>query len=347
MITIDDRAAGALLGLAAGDAAGFPAMYHRQSVRPNRRRLLWAQSLDLDAQNVNKFALPFTLSAPLEEQAFGPTDDTESAVLAARVLLAAGVDASADQLFDAWWRIVEPQADAYRGSVADISAIRNARLGLRAPETGNDNPHHFDDSSVPRALPVAIAHAANPSAAAAVARRLASVTNAAEGIDAAAAFAAAIATLVGGGTRDTALAAARAELPADGWVARKLALAERIVIVEGSLLAAVPRFVEEVSNREYSFGVVAAETLALALTIATRSPDLGSALGVALQVPKQADSMPAMVGALLGAEGGTAAIPASWHGRLRRTKGVCIPSTAGIDLLDLAAELRGVATGAA
>ncbi|MFT4029221.1 MAG: ADP-ribosylglycohydrolase family protein [Protaetiibacter sp.] len=341
------RAQGALLGLAAGDASGFTAMYHRESTMPGRRRLLWTQAIDLDDRNVNKFPLPFSLSAPRSQMAWGPTDDTESAVLAARILLDAGAGADLDALFDSWWRIVEPDAANYRGSVADISAINNARLGERAPITGNDNPHHFDDTAVPRAIPVAIRYAGDPSAAAAVARRLASITNAADGVDAAAAFAAAVAVLLGEGGIPDAIDAARAQLPADGWVARNLARAEQIVGEEGGLLPAVPRLVEEVSNLEYSFGVVAAETVPAALVIAAGSADFGSGLGIALQVPKQADSMPAMVGALFGARDGLAAIPIAWRERLRIARGVCIPSTTGADLLDLAAELRGVAADAA
>jgi ADP-ribosylglycohydrolase len=338
-----DRAQGALLGLASGDAAGFPAMYHRQITVPARRRLLWRRGAESDAALVNKLPLPYSGSAPLETLAFGPTDDAEQAALAALLLLDLGDDPSTDELFDAWFRQVEPQQDSFWGSIADRSAIRNARAGLRAPDTGNDNPHHYDDSAVARSVPVGIRWAGDPERAATVARRLASITNADIGIDGAAAFAAAIATAVGGGDIGRAIDAARRQVGGDTWTARKWALAETVVAAEGSLFAAIPRFHNEVSNLEYGFGNVVAETLPLAFVIARESGTFAEALGLAAMVPKQADTMPAMVGALIGATTGVGAIPESWRTAVDELRGICVPSTRGFRLAEIASQLLDAA----
>lgn len=334
-----DRAEGALLGLACGDAVSFPAMYHRELANPALRRMLWTQALDLDAEHVNKFPLPMTLSRPLSMLAFGPTDDSEHAALAAAVLLGSGPDPSMDRLFDTWWALVEPQHGSMWGSVADRSAIKNALEGMRAPRTGNDNPHHYDDSSVARGVPVGIRWAGDPAAAAAVARRLAAITNADVGIDGAAAFAAAVAVLVGGQDLEAAVVAARDQIGSATWLSRMLETAERILDQEGSLFAAVPAFNDEVANRIYNFGNVVAETLPLALLIARRCSGLEQGLAVATLIPKQADTLPAMVGALVGGALGATAIPPSWASRVEELTGVCVPSTRGVRLRDLAAAL--------
>jgi ADP-ribosylglycohydrolase len=334
-----DLAIGALLGLAAGDAASYPAMYHRQIAVPNRRLLMWRRAIEADAALVNKFPLPYSQSAPIEVMAFGATDDAEQAALAARILVDVGEDPTTDQLFDAWWRLVDPQADALWGSIADRSAIENARLGLRAPVTGNDNPHHFDDSSVARSVPVGIRWSGDPEAAARVGRRLASITNADVGVEGAAAFAVAIALLVDGADIADAVAAAHGEIGDDTWTGRNWELADGILGDAGTVFAAVPRWHDEVTNRAYSYGNVVAETLPLAMVIARESKSLPEALGVAALLPKAADTLPAMVGALMGASLGAGSIPATWRVALEESRGICIPSTKGLRVADIASGL--------
>jgi ADP-ribosylglycohydrolase len=341
------RARGAFLGLAAGDASGFPSRYHQMTRASFRRRLMWRQALEMDDQLVNKFPLPNTHSAPLADQSFAATDDAEQAALGTAVLLRAiqnrgsVSDATPEgwELFAAWQQIVLPQADEYWSSVADRSAILNSLEGLEAPATGTDNPHFYDDSSVARVLPVGVAYAGRASESATVARRLASITNAGVGIDAAAAFASVIASTVAGSTLRDAIVGAEAEIDADSWLGRKYKVAETIFAETGSLIAAVPAWNDDVANLEYNFGNVAAETLPLALIIARESQSFAEAIGIANLIPKQADTMPAMVGAIIGATHGISAIPATWCDRIDTLRGYCVPSTTGQKLTDLVDEL--------
>jgi len=344
-----DRAHGALLGLAAGDASGFPSRYHRMVRAGLRRRMLWTQAIEADDNRINKFPLPYTHSAPLASESFSATDDAEQAALGSAVLLralqsrAAGgtVDAlpEAEDLFAAWKAIVLPQADDYWGSVADRSAILNTLEGLTVPHTGSDNPHFYDDSSVARSLPVGILYAGDPVTAAVVARRLASITNDEVGVDAAAVFATAVAVTLGGAPLRDAIERGAAEIIADSWLGRTLVRAESILRESGSLIAAVPRWNDEVANLEYNYGNVAAKTLPLALIIAREAGSFAEAIGIANLIPKQADSMPAMVGALVGAERGASAIPATWRDRIETLRGYGVPSTAGVRLRELAEQL--------
>jgi ADP-ribosylglycohydrolase len=341
-----NRVHGALLGLAAGDASGFPAAYHRMA-GTWRRHLLWSQAADMDASHINKFPLPFSLSDTLESAAFSATDDAEQAALGAAILLAAleqGQGApAADQLFAAWREVVLPQRDEYWGSVADRSAILNAEDGLTPPATGTDNPHFYDDSSVARSVPVGLVFAGDPEGAARVARALATITNDGVGVDAAAAFAATLALVADGASLESAVARGIGELPADSWFLRKYRLAESILAEAGSLFGAVPRWNDEVSNLEYNFGNVAAETVPLALIIAREASTFVEAIGVANLIPKQADTMPAMVGALLGCAGGPDVVPETWRERVDVLRGVCVPSTRGTTLQELTDRLMAAA----
>jgi ADP-ribosylglycohydrolase len=342
-----DRAHGALVGLAAGDASGLPAAYHRLIPSPGRRTLLWTQAMELDEHHINKYPLPFSHAAPLAKAGFSATDDSEQAALGAAVLLAAldqrplgdGSEPTISQLFAAWKQIVLPQAEHYWGSVADKSAILNSLDNLSAPATGSDNPHFYDDSSVARVIPVGIVYSHRPATAATVARSLASITNDGVGVDAAAAMAVAIAVGVSGGTVREGIRRGEQEIAADSWLGRKYRLAEAILASTGSMFRAIPQWNDEVSNLEYNFGNIAAETLPLAFLIARESTSFEEAIGIANLVPKQADTMPAMVGALIGAVEGSSAIPATWRDRVETLHGYTVPSASGVTLRGLAERL--------
>lgn len=335
-----ERARGALLGLAAGDAIGFPALYHRMIPLPWQRALLWTQASELSAQQINKVPLPFTLGPP-DPLFLSGTDDTEFAVVAARILLEAGDLPTSEALFDGWLRHVVDAADQVWSGVAERASIDNAHKGLQPPATGNDNPHHFDDGAVTRAVPVGIRYAGRPADAAAVASRLAAITNAEDGVAAARAMAVSVSLLVAGGTADEAIRAGIAEVPEDTWLGRNLQKTFAILDEAGSGFAALPRWSHEIANGSYNFGNIAAETLPIAYAIVRSTGSLSEALGLAAMIPKQADSMPAMVGALAGARFGVSALPQQWQSTLDRVRGICVPTTSGVSLCELADALSG------
>jgi hypothetical protein len=75
------------------------------------------------------------------------------------------------------------------------------------------------------------------------------------------------------------------------------------------------------------------------MVIARESKSLPEALGVAALLPKAADTLPAMVGALMGASLGAGSIPATWRVALEESRGICIPSTKGLRVADIASGL--------
>ena len=343
MDDLQDRAQGAMIGLCIGDAVGLPALFHRMAGSGWRRSILWQFSAELDEQFVSKPMMPFTLGPP-DELLLSGTDDAEYAAVAAEMLLCASDPTDVQSLFEQWRRLVVDVEEPVWGGVAERSSILNARKGLRPPVTGNDNPHHYDDGAVARAVPVGVRYAGNPDQAAQVAGRLASITNAEDGVFAAQAMAASISTLVAGATPQTALDAGRSHVPADSWLGRQLDTTLQLLSENGSVWAALPFFIDEVVNASYSFGHAAPETLAVAYAVMSGTDaQLVAGLGLASLVAKQSDSLPAMVGALAGAAQGAASIPASWSTRVDRLRGVCIPSMAGTSVRSLATRLASAA----
>src|SRR5882757_9602857 len=334
-----DRARGALVGLAIGDSAGLPALYHRSARFGKRRKWLWEFSAEADTKQVLRFLLPFT-NGRREPLALSGTDDTEFAVAAALILLDVSSDATSEELFAGWRRLVVDQADDIWSGIAERSSIINARAGLTPPATGNDNPAHFDDGAVARAVPVGLRYAGEADRAAEVATRLAEITHAEDGVWAAAAMAAAIATAASGADAAEAVRAGVARIPQDSWLSRNMANALDLAATTATPLDLVADLNDQVANASYSFGTVAPETLASAFAIVSATGgDPSVALPLAGMIAKQSDSMPAMVGALTGALNGAEALPQRWRDKLYLLRGHCLPHLADTSLTAIADQL--------
>ena len=333
-----ERAKGALLGLAAGDAIGMPALYHRSVRLGSRRSCLWPKATEADNEKVLRFPLPFTVSET-GELALSGTDDTEMAALAAQILLSSSQQPSEAELFAGWENQVVHVDDIWLG-VAERSSVKNIKAGMKAPDCGGDNPAYADDGAVARAVPVGIRFYGRPKQAAEVARKLAQITHAEDGVWAAGAMAASIAAAVGGAGYEEALAAGIEEIPADCWLRRGIQRAFAILEEAGSGFAAVPHWISEIANGSYSYGTMAAETLPLAYAVvSTTEAGIAPSIQLAALVAKQSDSMPAFAGALAGAIAGTDGLSSSWINSLDRLRGVIVPSVKGISLSQLASEL--------
>lgn len=341
------RAAGALLGLAVGDALGWPSLYHRSHQLP-----AWTRRLrrELDAQTETTGAIrppvPFSLNQPSDLLQLGPTDDAEWAAFTAKLLLTTGGRLDDEVLTPAWLDLANRTENPVKGGISVVAALSNLRLGLRPPATGHDNPHYFDDGGCVRAVAVGIAGAGDPAGAAALAEREAAVTNSLDGLWGARAIAAAVAAACGGATAEGAVVEAVAQLPPESWIARVVTEALTIATEQRPLFAALPILSDRIARGVYSYGTAAPETVALALAI-VRLANGNLELGIlaASAIVRTADSLPALVGAICGALSGEEAIPAPWRERCRTLQGICLPELAGTDLVDLAHRLVALDAG--
>jgi ADP-ribosylglycohydrolase len=345
---LGDRVLGALLGLAYGDALGFPAMFHRSYQFPlKRREFIWRTNRDLMRQRIVRLTLPFTHRlATTTLQPFA-TDDTEYAIFTAQTLLAVEQGAAIDvgTFTAAWQAHMIPAAEHVLCGFAERAALDNLRRGVLPPASGNDNPQHYDDSACARAVAVGLFCAGQPQRAVEIAAYDACVTNAEDGIYAAQAVAVAVAVLAGGADVGEGLARARACFPAGSWLAHGEATAQECLRTATSQAGLALVLQTRLVNTVYSYGNAAPETVPAALAIVEACGGaLQPAVTLALSIPKAADSLPALVGALCGAYEGAAAIDPMWRLQLNEMRGLCLPFLAGVTLEATAQALAGAAS---
>ena len=343
MTTIKSRFLGAMFGLAYGDAISFPALFHRfqsEAIPRRRHNFLWRENGDLDNKNITRMMLPFTHRVAAENLEPSPTDDTEFAMLTLRALVEETGTPSQETFLRPWQADVVPHADTVRSSFSERSAIENLKMGLQPPATGNDNPLHYEDSAVSRAVPIGLHCAGSPNKAAELAHLDAQITQAEDGIYAAQAMAATIAILASEGELITALEAARNYLPADSWIAHGDAKARACLTAADTPQDMALLLSKEVINTVYSYGSAAPETFPAALAIVEACEgDLQTACAVANAIPKSADSVPAMVGALCGCYQGVEVISPLWREALVECRGVCLPFLQGTQIEALTLQL--------
>lgn len=337
-----DKIYGSLLGMAMGDSTGFAAMYHRSLVLPpKRRKRLWSFSQITDQHRINKISLPFTHALSEETLDLCGTDDTEFAVMAAQILLDCGNEVTEEKLLHGWMQYIVGAEQEIWSGVSERASIENIKKGILPPASGNDNPHHYDDGAVSRAVPIGLIFKDQPEKAANIAQKMASITNAEDGIYAAQAMAASIAAALSGASPQLAVEEGLKYVPENTWIQRKMELALNVLDeTNGDGFAAIPLWQKRVVNAVYNYANIAPETLSVAYAIfLSTEGNLQKGIQLASLLPKQSDSMPAMVGALAGASEGANAVPETWKEALDKIKGICIPSLQGTSLKSVAAKL--------
>ncbi|MEU1937062.1 ADP-ribosylglycohydrolase family protein [Streptomyces coeruleorubidus] len=357
----DKKAEGLLLGLATGDAAGWPAARHRAARMPDWTRRL-TRELDTFAEHnaTTTLPVPIALNQPPEPLRLGPSDDAEWAAFAAEALLRAGDDTVLNDLsrerriraaIDLTWNALACEVAAaadrapeiesavlpLRARISVRTGLGNLATGLRPPATGHDNPHYFDDAACVRACVLAVAHPGDPRRAAGLAEFDARYTQDGDGVHGARAMAAALALALAGANVDACVTAALAELPEETEIGRNARHALHLAAVADSAFALVPPLEHQIVDHVYSYGIAAAETVPVALALATAARGrIAEAIPAAACLSRVADSAPALAGALTGALGGGASIPASWRETCRTLSGCALPRLTGTDLVELA-----------
>ncbi|MGW5785049.1 ADP-ribosylglycohydrolase family protein [Streptomyces sp. NPDC003757] len=360
-----DRIEGLLLGLAAGDAAGWPAARHRAARMPEWTRRLTRELDTFAEQNATTtLPVPIALNQPPEPLRLGPSDDAEWAAFAAEAVLRAGDDSLLGDLsrdrrmraaIDLTWNAVASEVAAaadrapevesavlpLRARISVRAGLGNLATGLRPPATGHDNPHYFDDAACVRACVLAVAHPGAPRPAADLAEFDARYTQDGDGVHGARAMAAALARALDGAGVDACVSAALDELPEATEIGRNTRQALALAAEAESTFALVPLLEHRIVDHVYSYGIAAAETVpvALALTTAARGR-VAEAVPAAACLSRVADSAPALAGALTGALGGGTSLPASWRDACRTLPGCVLPRLTGTDLVELAGLLH-------
>jgi ADP-ribosylglycohydrolase len=136
-----DRAYGALIGQAVGDALGAPT--ERNTRRQIADRYGWVDD--------------FVADDPVG------TDDTEFAVLTAQIILRHGRAQTVADMTREWVETLVQQQGGFHGAgFSEMTAINNLRAGLTAPLSGRDNHEMWSDGSAMRITPVGVFCAGAP-----------------------------------------------------------------------------------------------------------------------------------------------------------------------------------------
>jgi ADP-ribosylglycohydrolase len=341
MIERYQRTYGALLGLALGDALSYPALFHRMfSLAEKRRPRIWDNNRKLTEQRIGRLYLPYTHRQPSELLEPAPSDDTEWALLSAKALIEAEGAPTQQTFVEAWHKHIVPHEAELVLGFSERAAIDNLKRGLLPPASGNDNPQHYDDSAAVRAVLSGLYYAGQPERAATLAQADAEITNAEDGIYGARAMAASISLLAGGSSLADAQAAARAEFPASSWITHGDEIARACLAESRSPLELTLHLTRRLINTVYTFGNAAPETVPAALVLCeSTGGDLHAAILAANAIPKSADSLPSLVGALCGALHGVQVIPETWRAALNEVQGLCVPAVAGMQLGEVARAL--------
>lgn len=310
-----DRARGALLGLAIGDAMGAPT--EGMTLAAIRER--WGRVRDF-----------------VEEDAAG-TDDTEYAVLCARGVLAAGSALSPEVVAATWLDALRHQSGGFHGAgFSEMIAIANLHAGLTPPRSGQRNAEMWSDGAAMRVAPIGVYAAGDPALARRMAVADASVSHSRDGVYGAEAVAAGVAVAMTADSVDPVIDAMVDALPDDSWsarlVRRALTIAETgtdILEIEEALFAAIPL-------RHYMWADVAPEAVALCVGLLRATDGALAVIESGVNIGRDSDTIAAMGGAIAGALHGMSALPPTHVAQVRSVAGRCIEATRGTDLVDLA-----------
>jgi ADP-ribosyl-[dinitrogen reductase] hydrolase len=278
---IDDRAVGALVGLAVGDAIGTTLEFSRRDAQPALTDMVGG--------------------GPFRLQPGEWTDDTAMALALADSLAA---DPDLDEA-DLMSRFVDWQRSgsySCTGRCFDIGVTtRQALSRFRAsgnPVAGSTDQMSAGNGSLMRLSPVAIRHWSEPESLASIAARQSATTHAAaEAVSACVGFAGILADAIAGKSRDQVLSP------------RTLDLAPAV----RNALAGSWRGKHRDQVKSSGYVIHSLET---ALWCVARTGDFASAVLLAANLADDADTTAAITGQLAGALYGFSSIPPAWRAKL-------------------------------
>ncbi|MEH0552490.1 ADP-ribosylglycohydrolase family protein [Streptomyces sp. B21-101] len=311
MATIRERARGALLGLAVGDALGAPA----ENMKPSQIRARWGR-----------------ITGYVADRPAG-TDDTEYAIFSGLLLARHGSALTPAHVESAWHQwIADRDEGPFRGAgFSERGTLENLRRGLAAPISAQHR-HAWSDGLAMRAAPFGVFAAGRPAEAARLVAIDGAVSHDGEGIYGGQAVAAGVAAAMAGAPPVAVVASALAVVPEDSWTARSL---RRAAAAAHRGERAVRSAVVVVGG--YPWTDLAPEAVALAFgAYAAAEGDFREAVLTAVNMGRDADTTAAVAGALAGATRGVSAIPQDWAAAIGPARGTCLPSMAGHHVLDVA-----------
>lgn len=322
---VSDAARGCLVGLAVGDALGQPT----EGWTPEAIQAKWG------------YLESFTGDAAV-------SDDTEYTLFSAGVLLEHGHSVTSSHFAEAWLAHIVPASGPFKGAgFSEMAAIENLRRGLRPPLSGK-HYHSWSDGFAMRAAPYGVVCPGHPEAACRLAAEDGVVSHAGEGIYGGLAVAAAVSVAMGGAPLEQIVDSALQAVPSDSWTAREIRRALDIAEPLDGARNAIQPLHDALAVTYYPWADLAPEAVGLAFgLLAAGRGDFRETVLAAVNLGRDADTVAAIAGAVLGAKLGYSGLPPEWRDTVGEATGRCLGSIRGVSLHAVADELADLADKAA
>lgn len=317
-----ERIAGALFGLAAGDALGAVT----------------------EGMNPRSITAKYGRIEGFLNEAQAGTDDTEFTVFYIGLLEKYGKKISAEIVAKHYFEDIYHPSETYKGAgFSEAMTLRNLKNGLRPPASGQ-HLHSWSDGLAMCAAALGCAYPAQPQKAADLAAVFGSVSHHGEGIVGGQAVAAAIAEAFHNSKHETIVDAALAVIPRESWTAHTIRQAVEIAKSPLSMETIIEKLYDTIVFEEYYWSDLAPEAVGLAFGLfLTAKGDFTQAVLGAVNLGRDADTIAAIAGALCGAMQGLAHIPEKFRRNVQIIPGRCIRNIAGVRLEKAAESLLKVA----
>lgn len=311
-----DKALGSLCGLAIGDSFGDAAR---------------------GADNQRDYGI----TTDFNKGASWSTDDTEFALMVAELLIQTEGKFNTQDVVNMWLKHVATEDELKRGGLSEVEACNNLRRGMRPPQSGMFNAYYMSDGAAMRSGPIGIVCAGDPERAANLAEIDASVSHFQEGIWGAQAVAVAVSLAMVDAGMDEILAAVVKTAPEGTWLHETLERAFRIIEdAEGDIADAwMPLHNELFSTHRSTVAEAIPEVFGC---LKLENSSFKSGLILAANFGRDADTIGAVAGAVLGARYGAKNIPEKWLQKTRYPSGTCLSFTNGIDIYEYAEKLAAL-----
>ena len=311
-----DKVYGALIGIAIGDSFG-------------------------DAARMADNRANYQVTTDFNKGSSWSTDDTEFALLTAKTIIRCHGQLTTEECVKSWMEDVVCQDEYKRGGASEVEAAQNLRKGIRPPFSGKYNTFHQSDGACMRIGPIGILCAGDPVKASEYARIESEISNFRDGVWGAQAVAVAVAVAIVDGTIEEILDSAMAVIPEESWMYRNLTEAYRILEKhEGSLLDAWMELHDELRTSAWATTAEALPSSFICLKAV--NDNFRKGVIVASNFGRDADTIGAIAGAILGAKYGAHNIPEHWIEKTRFPSGTCLQFTKGIDIKDYAEKITDI-----
>ena len=306
----EEKALGSLAGLAIGDSFG-------------------------DAGRKPENNLDYGMMADLSKGKTWSTDDTEFALFTAKMLIDHDGHPTTEDFEEGWKKYIITQDEFPRGGASEKEAAENLKKGLHAPYTGLYNAYSMSDGAAMRISPIGIVCAGDIEKAKELARIDAEVSHSGEGVWAAQAVAVAVAAAMVDATDEEIIEEVLKCIPEGTWLRHNFEVMLQILEKGGYDFFKCWMPLHDELQCQYKAAVAEAVVEAFGILLLAKG-DFRRGVFLGGNFGRDADTITAIVGAILGARGGASCIPEGWIDKTGHPTGTCLHFTKELTIREVA-----------